>query len=236
MLTRAEAGDIADRLEDGDTLSVALKAVDAGRREAAARLISDVLAQGLAGSEFSVALRMVQGARSLRSSIDSIWTMPGNLVQHAGGLTGAAAEWVAGASESVTCSTFNFQKSSALWETLKEVANRPGCVVRIYIDAQAADRDAAHWKPSTTEIAAHLHPARTFRTRMFDGGHVRNHAKFIAVDHRFLLVTSANFSASAEKHNVEFGVRIDDRALTEHVESTVRKAEDAIYERVIPVR
>lgn len=32
------------------------------------------------------------------------------------------------------------------------------------------------------------------RTTSFDGVAVRNHAKFLAVDHRILLVTSADFS------------------------------------------
>jgi phosphatidylserine/phosphatidylglycerophosphate/cardiolipin synthase-like enzyme len=71
------------------------------------------------------------------------------------------------------------------------------------------------------------------RTKSFDGGYVRNHAKFLAVDHRFLLVTSANFSWSAEQGNIEFGVLIDNTNLTEAVERELRDAEDALYERVV---
>ena len=45
-----------------------------------------------------------------------------------------------------------------------------------------------------------------FRTIEFDGQLVRDHAKFLVIDHRFLLVTSANFSRSAEFNN-ELGPR-----------------------------
>lgn len=72
-----------------------------------------------------------------------------------------------------------------------------------------------------------------FRTKAFDGGQVRNHAKFVAVDHRFLLVTSANFSWSAEHGNIEFGVLIDNPNLTGTVERELPSVEDVLYERVI---
>lgn len=70
------------------------------------------------------------------------------------------------------------------------------------------------------------------RARQFDGRQVRNHAKFLAVDHGFLLITSANFSRSAEYGNVELGVRIDDQNLTESVERAMREIEDRLFEPV----
>ena len=88
--------------------------------------------------------------------------------------------------------------------------------------------------PSTGEVAAHLRPAVVLRTRAFDGGYVRNHAKFLAIDHRFLLVTSANFSWSAEHGNVELGVLADNANLVQVIESEMRRVEDALYERVTP--
>jgi phosphatidylserine/phosphatidylglycerophosphate/cardiolipin synthase-like enzyme len=45
-------------------------------------------------------------------------------------------------------------------------------------------------------------------------------------------VTSANYSWSAEHGNVEFGVLVDDRNLTEAVEHELRDAEPMLYERV----
>jgi hypothetical protein len=75
---------------------------------------------------------------------------------------------------------------------------------------------------------------RQAHRRNFDGRQVRNHAKFLAIDHRFLLVSSANFSWSAEYGNVELGVLIDNQNLTESVERAMRDIEDRLFERVWP--
>ncbi len=62
---------------------------------------------------------------------------------------------------------------------------------------------------------------------------MRNHAKFLVVDHQILVVTSANLSLSAEERNVELGLRIDDPLLARAVEDQMRALEDVrIYERV----
>jgi hypothetical protein len=47
-----------------------------------------------------------------------------------------------------------------------------------------------------------------------------------------MLVTSANYSWSAENSNVEFGVLIDNRNLTEVAEDEMRRAEDLLFEVV----
>jgi hypothetical protein len=44
--------------------------------------------------------------------------------------------------------------------------------------------------------------------------------------------TSDNFSHSAEFHNVEFGIKIDNSSLAESVEREMRRAEDDLYERI----
>lgn len=54
---------------------------------------------------------------------------------------------------------------------------------------------------------------------------MRNHAKFLAVDHRFLLISSANFSWSAEHGNVELGVLVDNVNLTQAIEYQLRRVE-----------
>ena len=61
---------------------------------------------------------------------------------------------------------------------------------------------------------------------------VRNHSKFICIDHRFLPITSANFSWSAENCNFEFGVLVDDSNLAQSVERELREVEEMIFERV----
>ena len=55
----------------------------------------------------------------------------------------------------------------------------------------------------------------------------------MSIDHRFLLVTSANFSWSAENANLEFGVLVDNPNLAESVERELRDVEDLVFERVM---
>jgi len=108
--------------------------------------------------------------------------------------------------------------------------------VRVYVDAHTAAADPTAWVPTTSQVAAHLHPAAVRRSKDYDGFYVRNHAKFLAIDHRVLLVSSASFSWSAEQWNVEFGVCIDNVAHTESVEremqwSRVRCMNEPRYRR-----
>ncbi|MHA6622489.1 DISARM system phospholipase D-like protein DrmC [Pseudonocardia sp. DLS-67] len=229
LLTGTEAKEIADRLADGDTVTAALRAVGAGRRPPLRVLLAPDPVAFVRDQAVAV-LRGIEGARSTTTAIDPLWTMPGHLAR-SGPLTSSVARLVDSARQSVTCSTFNFQRSSALWTALRTAALRPEIAVRVYVDRKAAGHASA---PSTGEVAAHLRPGVVMHTKEFDGGYVRNHAKFLAVDHRFLLVTSANFSWSAEHGNVELGVLADNTNLAQAVESEMRRAEDAIYERVLP--
>jgi hypothetical protein len=228
LLTGTEAKAIADRLADGDTLTVALKAVAPGRRPSIRTLV-DV--GGDPGPGLVTILRAIEGARSAPTALDPLWTMPGHLAQ-GGPLTSSVSYLVDSARQAITCSTFNFQRSSALWTALRKAAARPELTIRVYLDAAAADRRVEPGSPTTVEVARHLQPATVLRTTTFDGRRVRNHAKFLAIDHRFLLVTSANFSWSAEHGNVEFGVLIDNVSLAEAVEREMRQVEDVIYEPV----
>ncbi|MEV5710255.1 DISARM system phospholipase D-like protein DrmC [Actinoallomurus sp. NPDC052274] len=228
LLTGAEAKEIADRLADGDTLTAALRAVSPGRRPAIRALLET---GGGPTPQLIPVLRAIEGARSTVTAVDPLWTMPGHLAQ-AGPLTSSVTQFVDNARQSVTCSTFNFQKSSELWAALRRAARRPEINVRVYVDTGAADRRPVPWSPTTSEVAAHLQPGVVLRTKRFDGYLVRNHAKFLAIDHRFLLVTSANFSWSGENANIEFGIFVDNPNLTEAVERQMLRVEDSLYERV----
>lgn len=231
LLTGTEAKGIADRLVDGDTLTIALKVVAVGQRAEVRRLLEAVACGAGATNQQVLVLRAIEGARALPSTMSPLWTMPGHLAQ-SGPLTSSVTRLVGSARHAITCSTFNFQRSSALWKALREAAQRDGVAVRVYMDTRAADGSGQQWSASTGEVAAQMAPAEVWRTKEFDGGYVRNHAKFLAIDHRLLLVTSANFSWSAENNNIEFGVLIDNPNLTETVEREVREAEGAVYERV----
>ena len=226
LLTGTEAKQIADRLADGDTLTAAMQTVSTGRRIPIRSLI-----EACTGSSRIPMLRAIEGARSAPTIVSPLWTMPGHLAR-SGPLTSSISHLVDGARQSVTCSTYNFQRSSALWAALRRAALRPELALRAYMDTSAADQHPSHSAPTTSQVAEHLRPGTVLRTKEFDGARVRNHAKFLAIDHRFLLVTSANFSWSAEHGNVEFGVFVDDRNLTEAVEREMLDAEDQLYERV----
>ncbi|WP_327370347.1 DISARM system phospholipase D-like protein DrmC [Streptomyces sp. NBC_01217] len=231
LLSGTEAKGIADRLADGDTLSTALKVVAASQRAEVRRLLQAVAGNDEASHQQVQVLRAIEGARALPTTLSPLWTMPGHLAQ-SGPLTTSVSRLVDSARHAITCSTFNFQRSSMLWKSLREATQRDDVAVRVYMDTRAADDSGQHWSPTTAEVAAHLAPAEVWRTKKFDGIHVRNHAKFLAIDHHLLLVTSANFSWSAENNNVEFGVLIDNPNLTEAVERELREAENSLYEQL----
>lgn len=232
LLTGTEAGKLAARLADGDSLTQALQGIAPGRKAEVRRALEEA---DIVPTNLSVALAVltaIEGAATARTTeISPIWTLPGNLANY-GALTTSAKDLVLTARQSVTCSTFNFQKSSALWDALREVTARGTVDVRIYLDTRAADQPKWPGSPTSAEVAAQLPGASVYRTRKLNGTFVRNHAKFVAVDHQFLIVTSANFSRSAEHHNVELGLRVDSRPLTELVEKQVHDAAPSVYEVV----
>ena len=228
LLTGTEAREIAGHLLDGDTLTASLRVVASGRRPEVRSLLSAVGD----GDVMVAVLRAIEGARSSPTTVDPLWTMPGHLAQH-GRLTHSVTHLVDNARYSVVCSTFNFQRSSGLWKALQRAARRSEITMKVYMDTNAADggrRRAS--SPTTDEVAVHLKPAIVLRTKSFDGRQIRNHSKFISIDHRFLLVTSANFSWSAENSNLEFGLLVDNPNLAESVERELRDAEDLVFERV----
>lgn len=231
LLTGTEADQLAELYREGLTLTQALQAVSASRRQDVRAHLE--AADIVPGNPAAVpVLRAVQGANARRTKIDPVWTLPSYLADY-GTLTTSLKDLVLSARHAVTCSTFNFQKSSALWEALREVALRGSVDVRVYMDANAA-QGAPAWAgtPTCEEVAAQLAGAKVFRTAEPDGKPVRNHAKFVAVDHQFLIVTSANFSKSAEERNIELGLRVQSRSLTEMVEHQLLDVEAALYERV----
>lgn len=227
LLTGAEADSVAARLDSGESFTSSTTAIDSSRRPDIVELI---VAAGLRGSPDTLVavLRSISGARSATTNTGTLWTMPGHLAQSSP-LTTSLTQLIADARTSVVCSTFNFQVTSGLWGALHEAALRPELAVRVYIDARACDGTSG---PDAAQIAAQLRPGVVLRTGVYQGKQVRNHAKFLSVDHRFLVVTSANFSWSAEYGNVELGVTIDNANVAESIEREMRGAEQHLYEVV----
>lgn len=106
--------------------------------------------------------------------------------------------------------------------------------MRVCLDTEAADKtDRGQHGPTTLEVARELAGAVVMRTRADElGRYPRTHAKFVAVDSRILLVTSANVSLSAEELNVELGLRLDDPILAGLIEEQMHRMEGTVYERV----
>jgi len=230
FITGTEAKQLADRLDAGDTLTRALVVVGSGRRSSVSGLLANA---GLGPNDRSATigyLRGIEGAHSHPTTITPVWTAPDNLAQH-GQLTATVEHFVRAAHESVVCSTFNFQRSSVQWTVLREVATRTEVEVRVYVDGNATAGGFVN-TPTCQEIAAELDGATVFRTKPADC--VRNHAKFIAVDHQYVIVTSANFSYSAEHRNVELGLLLENPLLTQSIERQMRLMERDVYQLVRP--
>lgn len=81
-------------------------------------------------------------------------------------------------------------------------------------------------------MAAELRGSTILRTVALDGRPVRNHAKFVAIDHRYLIVTSANSSRRAEEYNIDLGLVLDNPLLTGAIERQTAELERYLYEVV----
>lgn len=229
-LTGSELRMIADNLEANTPPSIIRSALPPARRALVWNLLEEAGLHENRGALLA-ALRSAEGVHATRRSVTPVWTAPDNLVA-SGQLTSSIHHYVTRARESVICSTFNFQRSSALWEALSTAAQRVDMKVRVYVDTDAADADPQSWKPTTAEIARELAPAAVFRSQSWNGKQVRSHAKFLAIDHQFLVAMSANFSRSAEHSNVEFGLVVEDSIITQSVEDQMLKLEKDLYTRV----
>lgn len=228
QIRTADAHVIVGALQQGEPVLSALMSLSPGARADVKALLrqADML-QDPAGLE--QVLHGIIGARSVGRRNELLWTTPG-LRARSGGLTTSLVGLVDGAEESIVCSTYNFQTSSGMWKALRRAARRQ-LEMRIYIDREAAKGGHA---PTAIDVAQQLAPATVFRTRYVNGRPLRNHAKYFVIDHRVLVVTSANFSWSAENTNVELGLKVADPQLARRVERELEKLKGDVYERVEP--
>lgn len=221
FLTATEAERLALQIETGQHTIAALSEIAVARREAVKRLLSTAGLGHTDPARTVSVLRAITGAKSVLRELTPVWTMPGNEAT-TGHLTGEFHRIVRAARQSITAATYNFHDSSQMWNALKEASEQPGMVVIVYVDADKADAD---------NVKAQLPRATIYRSaELPTGKRVVSHAKFIVVDHELLLITSANFSYSAENRNVEFGLLVRDSALAESVEATMTSKHGSLYE------
>lgn len=221
FLTATEAARLAMQFEAETPVSIAAREIAISRREQAKELL---VASGLGPSDRERAasvLRAIAGAKTVLRELTPVWTMPGNEAS-SGHLTSEFHRIVGAARQSVTAATYNFQDTSQMWTALKAASDQPGVVVTVYVDAGVAD---------AATVKAQLPRATVYRSATLPNGkQVVSHAKFIVVDHELLLITSANFSYSAENRNVEFGILIRDTALATSVEAAMASKHGSLYE------
>ncbi|MGV9764920.1 DISARM system phospholipase D-like protein DrmC [Micromonospora tulbaghiae] len=225
FLTAYEAQRLAAVLQSGGTIGQALKEVHAARRTEVKRLLTAAKI-GAEQRDNSVAvLRAIAGARAVRTAITPVWTMPG-VEATTGRLTSEAQRIIDDARMSIVCSSFNFTPHSGMWTALKNAAARPGLSVTVYLDAHAG---------SPAAVAAQLPKASVLRTLTPPGAlqPLVSHAKFIIVDRAIVLLTSANFSYSAENTNIELGLLVHDTSLATSIEALMRSKHGILYEKVI---
>jgi phosphatidylserine/phosphatidylglycerophosphate/cardiolipin synthase-like enzyme len=222
-LTAAEARGMAAMLESGQSMNKALNEINHARRSEAKGLVT---AAGLShhNVELSVAvLQGIAGAKDFQRELTPVWTMPGNEAG-IGHLTNQFHKLVEGARVSVTAATYNFASTSKMWKVLREAAERPGVKVSVYVDGDKADAMA---------VKTQMPKASIYRSsKLPNGKQITSHAKFIIIDHSMMLITSANFSYSAENTNIEFGLRVDDPTLAESVEEQMFDKRGVLYELV----
>jgi hypothetical protein len=219
-LTSTEAEALAVLLENGQHVTLAANAVNQSRRDQAKHLLADA---GISHADPKLAravLCAVAGAKSVLHDLIPVWTMPGNEAD-TGYLTGEFSRLVRDARVSITCATYNFETTSQMWDALKEAAERPGLAVTVYLDANVSNAAA---------VKARLAKATVYRSSNIGGKPIRSHAKFVIIDHTLLLLTSANFSWTAENRNIEFGILVHDAALAASVEATMASKHSTLYE------
>lgn len=221
FLTASEADAMAAQFRAGQHTVKALAAINPARREEAKRLFAATELGHSDGDRTADVLLAIAGAKSMHRDLTPVWTMPGNEAK-VGHLTSEFHRLVQAARQSVVCATYNFETTSRMWSVLKEASERPGVVVTVYVDGDKAD---------AVKVKAQLPKATIYQsTDLPNGKHVVSHAKFIIIDHEVLLLTSANFSFSAENRNIEFGLLVRDPALAESIESTMTSKHGSLYE------
>jgi phosphatidylserine/phosphatidylglycerophosphate/cardiolipin synthase-like enzyme len=222
-LTAAEAEGLAVLLSAGEHMVHALSSVSSARRQRASELLTAAGIDHTSPALSLAVLRAIVGAKSAHRDLVPVWTMPGHEAT-IGRLTSQFHDAVTAARTSVTCATYNFSSTSNMWDALNKASEEPDVVVCVYVDAEKGD---------PAGVKARLPRATVYRSAVLpDGAPIVSHTKFIVVDHEMVLLTSANFSYSAENRNVEFGLLIRDHGLAASIESTMASKRGSLYELV----
>ena len=261
-VTSADPRAFQSPFRSGATLSQALVVVPAPRRQRARELMSAGGLGPQDRERTVAVLSAVAGAAARLREVRPVWTAPAGMVGAGALTGDGAALIRGANTSVVCATYNLQPTSALWAALVDLRQRRPGVAVRLYVDAQAADGPfkgrggasrvggvggrggtgvrgptaTSRRAPglSTGEMARRLRGAVVMRTRAPEDGMraVTSHAKLLSIDHRFLLVGSANLSYSAEERNVELGLRLDDPALAHGVEKQLQDLEGVVYKRV----
>ena len=147
-------------------------------------------------------LRAIAGAKSVHRDLTPVWTMPGNEAT-----IGHLTERVPPTRRSRP--HLGHLRDLQLRDDLADVGRAQDS---IRTARRRRHRLRRRRQGRRRKVKAQLPRATIYRSAELPNGQaVVSHAKFIVIDHEVLLLTSANFSFSAENRNVEFGLLIRDR-------------------------
>lgn len=205
LLTADEASRVAAELRQRRLPHLAAKRAFPENRSEVKALLGILLSER---GNVEVAAAVLDGIASVPRAqpLETVWTVP-SLPGNEGRTTLAVAELVNEANSTVYAATYSASWGSAYVTALAHAVDR-GVEVTVVVDRKL--QDAANGS-----LKAQLPRARLWTYALTDNSEwpPRQHAKLVVVDEKAGLVTSANFSDSAAKRNLECGLLTRDATI-----------------------
>lgn len=168
-------------------------------------------------------------AEQARDDITVVWSGPESVGAENRDSARVLEELFAGATESLLIAGFNFQGGEHFASLATAMAAHPALEAEVFAhvfirpDEDLGRALAAHDAALRSALGGVPRGrVRCFRPSgaLLDDARARRfnlHAKCVVVDRRHVLVTSANFTFTAQERNVELGLRLDDLRLAERI-------------------
>lgn len=180
----------------------------------------DYSAKGITDDVVGAVLLGIESSREASPRPTVLMTIP-NRGGKTSKQTRSFADAVGSAERSLVCMTYNFQKSTQYFDELKRLATRDGFELEIYVDGKLAhesEQNQGRFESLTLkQIRWHFPKAHIFASKRDGERWITSHAKVFVIDGTKVLITSANFSESAENRNVEIGVVFEDAVTAKQI-------------------
>lgn len=230
---------IARALREGtlplDAPRMALQRLGLSRaaEDAAAATLATLRAEGWSAPQVARLVGAIAAERArtehARDDLTIVWSGPETVGAENRDSGRVLEELFADATESVLIAGFNFQGGEHFAALAAAMAARPALSVEVYAHVFIAPGEdlgralAAHDAALRKALGAlPLQRVRCFRPSgaLLDAARDRRfnlHAKCVVADRRRVLVTSANFTFTAQERNVELGLRLEDPRIADRV-------------------